>query len=84
MEVPRKISFRLKYIFKNVFAGPDCTFVVTDKGKVLAFGNNECNKLGVNNAAVGVKKKDNKENVKVKRILQKKTNFLYIFHFFCR
>jgi hypothetical protein len=35
MEVPRKISFRLKIIFKNVFAGPDCSFVVTDKGKAF-------------------------------------------------
>jgi hypothetical protein len=47
-----------------------CTFVVTDKEKVLAFGNSECNELGVNNAAFGINKNDNKENVKVKRILQ--------------
>ncbi len=65
IDVPQKLTFRLKYSFKNVFAGPDCTFLVTNKGKVLAFGHNEYNKLGLNYNVFGVKKKDNAENIKV-------------------
>lgn len=68
INVPKKLEFRLKYTFKDVFAGLDCTFLVTNKGKVLAFGHNEYNKLGLNYAAVGVKKKDNAHNFKARKI----------------
>ena len=38
---PTEVKFKFKYVFKNVFAGADCSFVLTKEGRVLTFGNNE-------------------------------------------
>lgn len=46
-----------------MFAGPDCSFLVTNKGKVLAFGNNEYNKLGLNDVVVRVQNDQQNKNV---------------------
>jgi alpha-tubulin suppressor-like RCC1 family protein len=48
---PTEIQFKIKYVFKAVFAGSDCSFLLTKDGKVLAFGNNEYNKLCLNEHA---------------------------------
>lgn len=50
-EEPTELKFKLKYAFKDVFAGSDCSFLLTKDGAVLAFGNNEHNKLCLNEAA---------------------------------
>lgn len=54
---PTEIDFHVNYKFKNIFAGNDCSFLVTREGKVLVFGNNECNKLLLNprNGLIGFK-----------------------------
>ena len=54
---PTELSFKIKYKFKNVFAGGDCSFILTADGKVLVCGNNEYNKLCLNDNPVGFKLK---------------------------
>lgn len=53
-DIPQRLSFKFNYKFVSVVAGSDCTFLITDKGRVLAFGNNESNKLGLNNQINGI------------------------------
>jgi alpha-tubulin suppressor-like RCC1 family protein len=52
---PTELKFRFKYVFKDVFAGSDCSFLLTKDGRVLAFGNNEFNKLCLNEITIGFK-----------------------------
>jgi len=52
---PTELKFKFKYIFKDVFAGSDCSFLLTKDGRVLAFGNNEYNKLCLNESSIGFK-----------------------------
>lgn len=54
---PTELKFKIKYIFKDVYAGHDCTFLLTKEGRVLAFGNNEYNKLCLNENSIGFKNK---------------------------
>ena len=46
---PHRISIDEPVLIKDVFCGIDGTMFLTDAGGVLACGNNECNKLGLNN-----------------------------------
>ena len=62
--VPTEIKFKFKYAFKNVFAGSDCSFLLTKEGRVLAFGNNEHNKLALN-SMIGFKNANNEKNLNV-------------------
>ena len=62
---PSEIKFNFKYAFKNVFAGPDCSFLLTKEGRVLAFGNNEHNKLALN-SIIGFKNANNQKNLNVR------------------
>lgn len=57
MSEPQELHLPVKQKIASVFAGPDCTFLVTDTGKVLACGNNEHNKLGLNSEVRGVAKR---------------------------
>ncbi len=57
---PTEIKLSFGYTFKEVFAGPDTSFLLTEKGRVLAFGNNEFNKLCLNNNPVGFANLNNK------------------------
>ena len=50
---PTEIKFKFPYVFKDVFAGPDNSFLLTQDGRVLAFGNNEFNKLCLNSSRIG-------------------------------
>lgn len=68
---PTELTFKLKYTFKRVYAGSDYSFLLTNDGRVLAFGNNEYNKLGLNQSTVGFKNADNRKNLYV--------NFLVIY-----
>ena len=45
---PTELTFAFKYQFRNVFAARDRSFLLTKEGRLLAFGNNECNKLCLN------------------------------------
>ena len=54
---PKLIPLPLKQNIESVFAGPDCTFLITSSGKVLACGNNEHNKLGLNYEVRGIAKR---------------------------
>ncbi|XP_067943370.1 serine/threonine-protein kinase Nek9-like [Watersipora subatra] len=54
---PLQISLPIKQDIKSVLAGSDCTFLITASGKVLACGNNEHNKLGLNNEVRGIVKR---------------------------
>jgi alpha-tubulin suppressor-like RCC1 family protein len=54
------LTFKLRYTFKDVYAGSDCSFLLTTEGKVLAFGNNEYNKLCLNEGAIGFRNDDRK------------------------
>lgn len=38
-----------------VYCGSDATFLLTESGRVLACGNNEMNKLGLNQGIIGIK-----------------------------
>lgn len=40
---------------ESVYCGSDGTFFLTESGKVLACGNNELNKLGLNQGISGIK-----------------------------
>jgi NIMA (never in mitosis gene a)-related kinase 9 len=53
--VPKKINFRFNYVFKDIFAGIDNSFLLTKEGKLLAFGNNEYNKLCLNYKSIEFK-----------------------------
>ncbi len=59
------MTFKLRYAFKNVYAGADYTFLLTNEGKVLAFGNNEYNKLCLNEGAVGLRNADAQKSLLV-------------------
>lgn len=43
------------HVCRDVFAGSDTSFILTNKGKVLAWGNNEYNKICLNFNPVGFK-----------------------------
>lgn len=60
---PTELLFKIKYTFRDVFAGGDCSFLLTTEGKVLAFGNNEYNKLCLNDHSVGLR--NNIKNIQV-------------------
>lgn len=49
MEIPKGASI------SSVSCGSDGTFFLTEAGKVLACGNNEFNKLGLNQGISGLK-----------------------------
>ncbi|KTF78005.1 hypothetical protein cypCar_00048509, partial [Cyprinus carpio] len=42
-------------VIDSVYCGSDCTFFLTEFGKVLACGSNELNKLGLNLGITGIK-----------------------------
>ena len=63
---PTEIKFKFNYTFKNVFAGPDCSFILTKEGRVLAFGNNEYNKLCLNSNPIGFKNQNTQMCIQVK------------------
>lgn len=67
---PKKLHLKLK--IRSVVAGPDCTFLITTKGRVLAFGSNDNNKLGLNSKAFGVKCSNTKKQLQVNFIFQDK------------
>lgn len=50
VEVPKSATI------ESVFCGSDGTFFLTESGKVLACGNNEFNKLGLNQGITGLKR----------------------------
>lgn len=54
---PQEVILPMKYKIVLVHAGSDCTFLLTDKGRVLACGSNEYNKLGLNSEVRGVAKR---------------------------
>ena len=64
---PKKLNLKLK--IRSVLTGPDCTFLITVKGRVLSFGNNENNKLGLNSKAFGVKCMQTKKQLQVNLFL---------------
>jgi alpha-tubulin suppressor-like RCC1 family protein len=57
---PHELSVKFGYVIKDVFAGPDATFLVTEHGRVFAFGNNENNKLCLNSIPIGFSNLDKK------------------------
>lgn len=63
--LPSELKFRIKYKFKSVHAGSDYSFLLTQEGSVLAFGNNEFNKLCLNENPVGFKNADNQKRIQV-------------------
>uniref|UniRef100_A0AAY4BN11 non-specific serine/threonine protein kinase n=1 Tax=Denticeps clupeoides TaxID=299321 RepID=A0AAY4BN11_9TELE len=48
--------------FDSVYCGSDGTFFLTESGKVLACGNNEFNKLGLNQGITGLKNHPGEDN----------------------
>lgn len=46
---PQQVTFSDTVMVRDVRCGPDGTMLLTDVGSVLACGNNEHNKLGLNN-----------------------------------
>ncbi|KAK7142942.1 hypothetical protein R3I94_012326 [Phoxinus phoxinus] len=52
---PMQVDVPKGGIITSVFCGSDGTFFLTDSGKVLACGNNELNKLGLNLGITGIK-----------------------------
>ena len=52
---PKEINFDLKYKFQEIYAGSDYSFLLTKEGRVLAFGNNENNKMCLNEYTIGLK-----------------------------
>jgi NIMA (never in mitosis gene a)-related kinase len=67
---PTEVKFgSFGYTFKEVFAGPDTSFLLTEKGRVLAFGNNEFNKLCLNSTPVGFSNLDSKNKCIQVRLL---------------
>ncbi|XP_074654036.1 serine/threonine-protein kinase Nek9-like [Tubulanus polymorphus] len=66
---PQKVKMR--HVIRSVRATPDGTFLLTRRGRVLACGSNEYNKLGFNNAAAGLRKRQ----VKISYDIPIKLNF---------
>ena len=56
-DTPQQVPLPAKQQIESVVAGPDCTFLIASSGKVLACGNNEHNKLGLNSEVRGVAKR---------------------------
>lgn len=56
-DTPQQVPLPAKQRIESVVAGPDCTFLIASSGKVLACGNNEHNKLGLNSEVRGVAKR---------------------------
>lgn len=54
---PCEVQLPVRQQVVSVVAGPDCTFLITKTGKVLACGNNGYNKLGLNSEVRGVTKR---------------------------
>jgi alpha-tubulin suppressor-like RCC1 family protein len=48
-----------------VFAGSDCSFLLTREGRVFAFGNNEYNKLSLNVNSIGFKNENSRKLIQV-------------------
>lgn len=61
--VPKEIKFDFKYKFKQIYAGSDYSFLLTKEGRVLAFGNNEYNKMCLNEYTIGLKNPNNHVNI---------------------
>lgn len=55
--IPQQVQLPAKQKIESVVAGSDCTFLIASSGKVLACGNNEHNKLGLNSEIKGVAKR---------------------------
>lgn len=68
LNTPKEINFQINYKFKNIFAGTDCSFLITREGKVLAFGNNEYNKLLLNPKQIGFRNSDLEKSFKVNQL----------------
>lgn len=66
---PQEITFNFKYKFKDVFAGSDTSFLLTKEGRVLTFGNNEFNKLCLNENPIGFNNKKRIQEVNSNIIL---------------
>lgn len=49
-----------KGLIKSVHCGADFSFLLTISGRVLAFGNNECNQLGLNSANTSFRKNNSR------------------------
>ncbi|XP_070576685.1 serine/threonine-protein kinase Nek9-like [Ptychodera flava] len=54
---PQKVAIQGKRIIVSVCAGSDGSFFLTAGGRLLACGSNESNKLGLNNVAAGLRKR---------------------------
>ncbi|XP_030632725.1 serine/threonine-protein kinase Nek9 isoform X1 [Chanos chanos] len=52
---PMQVELPKGAIIDSVYCGSDGTFFLTEAGKVLACGNNELNKLGLNQGITGIK-----------------------------
>ncbi|KAL2099448.1 hypothetical protein ACEWY4_005928 [Coilia grayii] len=52
---PMQVELPKSATIESVFCGSDGTFFLTESGKVLACGNNEFNKLGLNQGITGLK-----------------------------
>lgn len=65
---PTELLFRIRYKFRNVYAGADYSFLLTNEGRVLAFGNNEFNKMCLNENAVGFRHANDQKSLQVSLI----------------
>lgn len=54
---PTEVTVPAGHEIVSVTAGHDCTFLITRAGRVLACGNNEHNKLGLNSEVRGLGKR---------------------------
>ncbi|XP_056624561.1 LOW QUALITY PROTEIN: serine/threonine-protein kinase Nek9 [Triplophysa dalaica] len=52
---PMKVEVPAGAFINAVYCGADATFLLTESGRVLACGNNETNKLGLNQGIIGIK-----------------------------
>uniref|UniRef100_A0A8C2JJ07 non-specific serine/threonine protein kinase n=2 Tax=Cyprinus carpio TaxID=7962 RepID=A0A8C2JJ07_CYPCA len=52
---PMQVEVPKGAVIDSVYCGSDCTFFLTEFGKVLACGSNELNKLGLNLGITGIK-----------------------------
>uniref|UniRef100_A0A671K5I8 non-specific serine/threonine protein kinase n=1 Tax=Sinocyclocheilus anshuiensis TaxID=1608454 RepID=A0A671K5I8_9TELE len=52
---PMQVEVPKGAVIDSVYCGSDCTFFLTEFGKVLACGSNELNKLGLNQGITGIK-----------------------------
>nr|XP_006823755.1 PREDICTED: serine/threonine-protein kinase Nek9-like [Saccoglossus kowalevskii] len=55
--LPQRVPIHGKRTIVSVCAGPDTSFFLTARGRLLACGSNEFNKLGLNNVASGLRKR---------------------------